>query len=432
MPHSIKSLWALVDCNNFYASCEKLFRPDLADRPVVVLSNNDGCIVARSAEAKALGIPMGEPEFKARDLLKRHGVAIFSSNYALYGDISARVMATLEQCCPAVEQYSIDEAFLRLDAPLQANLPEFCRDLREKVLRWTGITVSVGVATTRTIAKVANHIAKAHAKYGGAFSLARPVADIDRALSQTAVDEVWGIGRRQARKLRAQAIYTALDLKRADDIWLRSVLTITGWHTALELRGIPCIGNDTAPTPRKTLVSSRSFGSKIRDKGMLAEALATYAAKAGERLRAEGLVAGGIAAHIRTSRHGAGRRYDQTAYVSFQIPTADTADLIRAVKRALDSIFQESFAYAKAGVMLYEIELKNARQGNLLQLGTVARDSRREALMGAVDLLNRRYGRRAIHFGAEGPAVAAWHLRRERCSPRLTTDWNELAQAICR
>lgn len=165
---------------------------------------------------------------------------------------------------------------------------------------------------------------------------------------------------------------------------------------------------------------------------MLAEALATYAAKAGERLRAEGLVAGGIAAHIRTSRHGAGRRYDQTAYVSFQIPTADTADLIRAVKRALDSIFQEGFAYAKAGVMLYEIELKNARQGNLLQLGTVARDSRREALMGAVDLLNRRYGRRAIHFGAEGPAVAAWHLRRERCSPRLTTDWNELAQAICR
>lgn len=432
MPHSIKSLWALVDCNNFYASCEKLFRPDLADRPVVVLSNNDGCIVARSAEAKALGIPMGEPEFKARDLLKRHGVAIFSSNYALYGDISARVMATLEQCCPAVEQYSIDEAFLRLDTPLQANLPEFCRDLREKVLRWTGITVSVGVATTRTIAKVANHIAKAHAKYGGAFSLARPEADIDRALSQTAVDEVWGIGRRQARKLRGHGIDTALDLKGADDLWLRKTLTITGWHTALELRGIPCIGNDTAPTLRKTLVSSRSFGSKIRDKGMLAEALATYAAKAGERLRAEGLVAGGIAAHIRTSRHGAGRRYDQTAYVSFQIPTADTADLIRAVKRALDSIFQEGFAYAKAGVMLYEIELKNARQGNLLQLGTVARDSRREALMGAVDLLNRRYGRRAIHFGAEGPAVAAWHVRRERCSPRLTTDWNELAQAICR
>lgn len=162
MSYSSNILWALVDCNNFYASCEKLFRPDLAGCPVVVLSNNDGCIVARSAEAKALGIPMGEPEFKVRALLKRHGVTVFSSNYALYGDLSARVMDTLEQCCPNVEQYSIDEAFLRLDAPLQANLPEFCRDLREKVLRWTGITVSVGVATTRTLAKIANHIAKAY------------------------------------------------------------------------------------------------------------------------------------------------------------------------------------------------------------------------------------------------------------------------------
>lgn len=200
MSYSNKVIWALVDCNNFYASCEKLFRPDLADRPVVVLSNNDGCIVARSAEAKALGIPMGEPEFKARALLRHHGVAVFSSNYALYGDLSARVMGTLEQCCPNVEQYSIDEAFLRLDAPLQANLPEFCRELREKVFRWTGITVSVGVAATRTLAKVANHIAKAHEEYGGAFSLVRAEADIDRVLAHTPVDEVWGIGRRHARR----------------------------------------------------------------------------------------------------------------------------------------------------------------------------------------------------------------------------------------
>lgn len=432
MSYSNKVIWALVDCNNFYASCEKLFRPDLADRPVVVLSNNDGCIVARSAEAKALGIPMGEPEFKARALLRHHGVAVFSSNYALYGDLSARVMGTLEQCCPNVEQYSIDEAFLRLDAPLQANLPEFCRDLRAKVLRWTGITVSVGVATTRTLAKIANHIAKAHKEYCGAFSLVRAEVDIDRVLAHTPVDEVWGIGRRQARKLRAQAIHTALDLKRADDIWLRRVLTITGWHTSLELRGIPCIGESDTPVARKTLVSSRSFGSKVRDKESVAEALATYAARAGERLRGEGLVAGGIAAHIRTSRHGAGRRYDQTAYVPFQVPTADTADLIRAVRRALDSIFQEGFAYAKAGVMLYEIEDKDVRQCNLLQLATAAKGSRREALMGTMDKLNRRYGRRSVRFGAEGPKDAAWHVRRGRCSPRLTTDWAELAQAVCR
>ena len=425
-------MFMLIDCDNFFVSCERIFQPKLKNRPVVVLSNNDGCIVSRSAEAKALGIPMGEPEFKVRNLLKRLGVAIFSSNYALYGDLSARVMRTLDLCCPVVEPYSIDEAFLRLDAPLQANLPEFCHALRVKVLRWTGITVSVGVAATRTLSKIANHIAKSHTDYGGAFLLVRPEVDIDRALAMTPVSEVWGIGRRQARKLCAHGISTALDLKHADDLWLRKNVTITGWHTALELRGVPCIGNDTAPAPRKTLVSSRSFGTKIRDKESLAEALATYTAKAGERLRAEGLVAGGIAAHIRTARHGIERRYDQTAYIPFKVPTADTAELIQAVKRGLDSIFQDGFAYAKAGVMLYEIESQDARQGHLLQLATAEQDTRRKSLMDAVDKLNRRYGRRSIHFGAEGPATAAWHMRRRYCSPRLTTDWNELPSAVCR
>lgn len=429
---SAKFLWALVDCNCFYASCEKLFRPDLTDRPVVVLSNNDGCIVSRSAEAKALGIPMGEPEFKVRSLLKRHGVTAFSSNYALYGDISARVMGTLEKCCPAVEQYSIDEAFLRLDAPLRADLPGFCRDLRAKTLRWTGITVSIGVGTTRTLAKIANHIAKVRKEYGGIFSLARPEAEIDRVLASTPVEEVWGVGRRQARKLRVRGIDTALDLKHADDLWLRKALTITGWRTALELRGIPCIGNGVAPAPRKTLVSSRSFGVRVRDRESLAQALATHAARAGERLRAEGLVAGGIAAHIRTSRHGMGRRYEQSAFIPLQAPTADSSDLIRAAKRGLDAVFVEGLAYAKVGVMLYEIEASGARQGHLLQLATVERDTRRESLMSAVDLLNRRYGRRAVHFGAEGPQTAPWHMRRERCSPRMTTDWAELARAVCR
>lgn len=432
MLYPFDGIWALVDCNNFYASCEKLFRPDLIHRPVVVLSNNDGCIVARSAEAKTLGIPMGEPEFKVRSLLRQYGVTVFSSNYALYGDVSARVMSTLEQCCPAVEQYSIDEAFLRLDARLQAHLPEFCRDLREKVLRWTGITVSVGVGATRTLAKVANYIAKARKEYGGIFSLARPEAAIDRVLACTPVEEIWGVGRRQARKLRAQAIHTALALKRADDLRVRKTLTITGWHTCLELRGIACINSDSAPTPRKTLVSSRSFGNKIRDRESLAQALASFAARAGERLRAEGLVAGGLAAQIRTARHNVERRYDQSAFVPFPTATADTSVLVRAAKKGLNAIFLEGFAYAKAGVMLYALEPKDARQGNLLQLATLEQDARREALMSAVDLLNRRYGRHSVRFGAEGPAQAAWHMRRGRCSPRMTTHWSELAQALCR
>ena len=251
------SLWALVDCNNFYASCEKLFRPDLANRPVVVLSNNDGCIVARSAEAKALGIPMGAPEFKLRSRLQELNVAVFSSNYALYGDISARVTRILELCCPQVEPYSIDEAFVRLDAPQRANLPEFCREVRQRVQRWTGIVVSVGVGTTRTLAKIATHVAKKHLAYEGVFSLARPVEAIDRVLARTPVEDVWGVGRRQARRLWAEGIRTALHMKHADDIMLRRLLTVTGWRTALELRGVPCLGNETAPVARKTLMSTR-------------------------------------------------------------------------------------------------------------------------------------------------------------------------------
>ena len=298
------SLWALVDCNNFYASCEKLFRPDLADRPVVVLSNNDGCIVSRSAEAKALGIPMGAPEFKLRSQLRALNVAVFSSNYALYGDISARVVDILEQCCAQVEPYSIDESFLRLEAPHRANLPEFCRDVRQRIQRWTGITVSVGVGATRTLAKIATHVAKKHPSYGGVFSLARQERDIDRVLAGTPVEDVWGVGRRQARRLWAEGICTALHMKNADDIMLRRLLTVTGWRTALELRGVPCLGNDTAPVARKTLMSTRSFAQRIHDKAMLAQALSTFAVRAATRLRREGLVASGLGVHIRTARFG--------------------------------------------------------------------------------------------------------------------------------
>ena len=313
--NSSRKLWALVDCNNFYASCEKLFRPDLADRPVVVLSNNDGCIVARSQEAKALGIPMGAPEFKVRDLLKEHQVEVFSSNYALYGDISNRVMSVLEELCPQVEQYSIDEAFLGIDGALIPNLPEFCRQIRETVRQWTGITVSIGVGKTRTLAKLANHVAKKHPELHGLYSLSRPEGQIDRVLSATPVGEIWGVGRRQRLKLLAEGIYTAMDMKNADDIWLRKNLTVTGWHTALELRGIPCIDIDEAPPARRTIVSSRSFGKRVSDLQSLGEAVSSFTVRAAERLRAMELVAGGIAVHIRTSKHE-GEVYDQSAQLS--------------------------------------------------------------------------------------------------------------------
>ena len=294
-------LWALVDCNNFYASCEKLFRPDLAARPVVVLSNNDGCIVARSAEAKALGIPMGEPEFKARPLLQRHKVEVFSSNYALYGDISARVMATLEQLCPHVEQYSIDEAFVRLEGPMAANASDIAEQLRQTVRQWTGMMVSVGVAPTRTLAKVANHLAK---KSSGVYVWDSALAEAAAVLRAFPVREVWGIGWRQSKKLLEIGVTSAWGLREANDVWLRKFLTISGWKTAMELRGVPCINEEEGPVPRRTLVSSRSFGETVYDLASQEPAVGTFTVRAAERLRRQELVAGGIAVHIRTSRHG--------------------------------------------------------------------------------------------------------------------------------
>lgn len=432
------SLWALVDCNNFYASCEKLFRPDLADRPVVVLSNNDGCIVARSAEAKALGIPMGAPEFKLRSRLQELNVAVFSSNYALYGDISARVTGILEQCCPLVEPYSIDEAFMRLDGPQRVNLPEFCRELRQRVQKWTGITVSVGVGATRTLAKVATHVAKKHPVYGGVFSLARPVEAIDRVLHHTPVEDIWGVGRRQTRRLWAEGIRTALHLKHADDILLRRLLTVTGWRTALELRGVPCLGNETAPVARKTLMSTRSFAHRIHDKAMLAQALSTFAVRAAARLRREGLVASGLAVHIRTARPGQAaateKLYDQTIQCALPVPTADSQQFINAALNGLERIFAPGFAYAKAGVMLYGLERADAMQGSLLALAAgndACGDGRRQRLMRSLDDINGRFGRDTVIFGAQGMGHAPWHMRQEHRSPRMTTCWDEIPLVRC-
>ncbi|QCC85101.1 Y-family DNA polymerase [Desulfovibrio desulfuricans] len=432
------SLWALVDCNNFYASCEKLFRPDLAARPVVVLSNNDGCIVSRSAEAKALGVPMGAPEFKLRSWLQELNAVVFSSNYTLYGDISARVVGILEQCCQQVEPYSIDEAFMRLDAPQLANLPEFCRDVRQRIQRWTGIAVSVGVGSTRTLAKIATHVAKKHAAYEGVFSLVRHEEAIDRVLARTPVEDIWGVGRRQARRLWAEGIRTALHMKNADDVMLRRLLTVTGWRTALELRGIPCLGNETAPVVRKTLMSTRSFAHRIHDKAMLAQALSTFAVRAAARLRGAGLVASGLAVHIRTARPGQAaaheRLYDQTAQCPLPVPTADSQQFIHAALGGLDRIFLHGYAYAKAGVMLYGLERADSMQGSLLALAAgedADGDGRRKRLMRSLDAINGRFGRDTIIFGAQGMGDAPWHMRQEHRSPRMTTCWDELPLARC-
>lgn len=439
------ALWALVDCNNFYASCERLFRPDLAARPVVVLSNNDGCIVARSPEARALGIPMGAPEFTWRSFLQQHGVAVFSSNYALYGDISARIMRILEQHCPQVEQYSIDEAFVRLDGAQALQAMDVARHLRTIIARWTGISVSIGVAPTRTLAKIASHIGKKRAdglaflgddaRLPGAGKDAPQAACCFRAddvLAGLPVTEVWGIGRRQARTLWARGITTAAALRDADDQWLRRTLTVTGWRTALELRGVPCIAVDNAPTPRHTLVSSRSFARPAVRPEALREAVSCFTARAAERLRRAGLVAGGIAVHIRTSRHAREEAfYGPTVQMPLPDATSDTLVLQRAAQAGLERLFRPGYAYAKAGVMLYALEAAAGRQASLLPCLSPREERRRAALMRTLDAINAKFGRECVMFGAQGLGEADWHMRQERRSPRMTTRWDELPRVRC-
>ncbi|MDR3361678.1 MAG: Y-family DNA polymerase [Desulfovibrio sp.] len=422
---SNRTLWALVDCNNFFASCERLFRPDLANRPVIVLSSNDGCVVARSNEAKALGIGMGEPEFKVRPLLRRHKVAVFSSNFALYGDISARVMRTMESLVPHVEQYSIDEAFIPLTGPLAANADELAGTLRKRVAGWTGIVTSIGLGTTRTLAKLASDAAK---KSGGVLRLEAGTAGTDAMLAQTPVGEVWGIGRRSVEKLRLRGILTAKNLRDADDGKTRKLLSIAGLHTALELRGISCVSRTEIPASRRTMVSSRSFGQRVTDKEHLAEALAMHAASVGERLRREKLLCGAITVHIRTSRYGQGPFYDEITQIGLPLPTASTKDLIRATREGLENIFRPGFSYAKAGLMLFDLISRNALQGSLAEADASGADAKRRdrELMRVLDAANRKFGRGALRFAAEGGADAPWQASSSKRSPRWTTVWEDL------
>lgn len=418
-------LWCLVDCNNFYASCEQIFRPDLLGKPVVVLSNNDGCIIARSKEAKAIGIPMGEAWFKVRDILEKHDAAVFSANFALYGDISNRIMTILEKLCPKCEQYSIDEAFLQLDRGII--LSEFCQNLRETIQKWTGITVSVGVGKTPTLAKLANHIAKSAPDFQGVFSLIRKESIIDQYLELTPVKEIWGIGKGHTRKLLANGVQNALQLKKCDDAWLRKELTITGLRCAFELRGIVCQTTwENLDWKRKTILHSRSFGNRIRGLDELSQAIATFCARCAERLRSMGLMARGIWIRSRTSAYD-GDYKSCSGSVTLKMPTSDSRVLIDTALKILRKTYVPGYPYAKAGVMLFDLMPENHRQLLLFEKNNL--NSVR--LMDTLDKINQRYGKLTLRFGAMGLNRSEWHMRQERRSPDYTTDWHELPLAHC-
>ncbi len=427
-------VFALVDCNNFYCSCERVFRPDLARRPVVVLSNNDGCVIARSAEAKALGIAMGAPYFKFRSRLERSGTAVFSSNYALYGDMSSRVMSVLSSYTPDMEIYSIDEAFLRLDGLAGRRLDAHAQAMRRQVRQWTGIPVSVGIGITKTLAKVASRVCKATPACDGVFDMTRyrdSAPAMDRILDSVPVEDVWGVGRRHAARLAARGVFSARQLRDLPDDWVRRHMTVTGLHTVLELRGIPCLELEAAPAPRRTIVSSRSFGHPVEERSDAHEAVADYMTRAAAKLRRESLLAQSVGVFVRTNAF----RQEDSQYANFvtdtlERPTDYTPHLLRRAAALLDRIYREGFRYKKVGVMLSGLEPKFGRQGNLLDClpGEAEKDKARDALMQVSDALNARYGRGTVRYAAGGAGEERrWHMRQAFRSPRYTTTWEELA-----
>ncbi|KHK01014.1 Y-family DNA polymerase [Desulfovibrio sp. TomC] len=418
--------FALVDCNNFYASCERVFAPHLAGRPVVVLSNNDGCIIARSAEAKALGVPMGQPAFQCRDLFARHGIAVFSSNYALYGDMSARVMVTLSRFAPAMEIYSIDEAFLDLTG-LPGGAAGQARRIRETVARWTGIPVSVGIGPTKTLAKLANRAAKKHPACDGVLDFSTH-PDPDALLESVPIEDVWGIGRRYGAMLAGHGILSARAFRDLPREFVQKRMTVQGVHTQLELRGFSCLDLEKAPPAPKTLMSSRSFGRAVTVRDELAEALAEYVSRVAAKLRRRGLVASGMQVFVQTYADASGRPpYANTACAAPPSPTDHTATLISLAGRALADIFRPGWRYKKAGVILLGLESRAGRQLSLLD-APAPEAARNARLMAALDAVNAKWGKDTLAPAACGIGKL-WAMRQEKRSPRYTTVWDELPVA---
>ncbi|MCA4078858.1 translesion error-prone DNA polymerase V subunit UmuC [Pseudomonas kurunegalensis] len=414
-------VFALIDCNSFYASCERVFRPDLARTPIVVLSNNDGCVIARSYDAKPY-IKMGEPYFQCKDKLRRHGIVAFSSNYALYGDMSERVMLLIESLVPAAEVYSIDECFADLSG-IPGDLTQFGRHIRARVLKCTGIPVGVGIARTKTLAKLANHTAKRlQAQTGGVVDICDPFKR-DWVLRNTGVKEVWGIGRRMTAHLEALGIHTAMDLANADPWTLRQKFSVVVEKTARELAGTPCLELEEAAPPKQEICCSRMFGKRLTDLAPIKEAVATYTGRAAEKLRGQGAVCKRIRVSIRTGMFNPDEaRYAQGALVELPYPTNDTLLLTRAATEAVGQIYRPGFRYSKAEVLLVDLRQPGEFTDDLF---AVTQPVACDRLMSVLDDINCKYGRGTMR-SASVPRSPDWGMRREMMSSSYTTRIEEL------
>ena len=416
---------ALVDVNNFYVSCERVFNPKLLNRPVVVLSNNDGCAVARSNEVKALGIGMGAPWFKFKDLAKQHGIIAYSSNYALYADMSNRVMFILSQFSPDQEMYSIDESFLDLTGFPSKNLSVYGQDMRQRILQWTGLPVCVGIALTKTLAKLANHCAKKRPMFNGVCNfntLAK--ATLDQMLSEIDVGEVWGVGRKLAPRLNVLGIHNVLQLQQANPEHLRQLFSVVMEKTIRELNGTVCIEIEEIAPPKKQILSSRSFGHPVRDYNSLAESITLYMSRAAEKLRKQQSFAGCVYVYIRTSPF----KVDDSFYsndftISLSTPTNNTMQLVNVALWILRRLYKPNFNYAKAGVMLSELVPAEGVQTDLFSQVQVSPKSSK--LMLTMDSINKKMGKESIKLASEG-FTRPWRMKQENKSPSYTTNWNEI------
>ena len=416
------AMLALIDANNFYVSCERVFAPRLENRPTLVLSNNDGCVVARSPEVKALGIKMGEPVFKLKETIAAHDIQVFSSNYCLYGSMSARVMAAIAEFSPEVEVYSVDEAFADLSGFGDRDLTAYCQTLRGCVKQWTGIPVSVGIGATKVQAKIANRLGKKSAT--GVFNFATQ-ADPDAILQAIAVGDIWGIGSRYGRWLRARGIETALQFRDAPEWLVRSKLGVVGVRLQLELRGVPCLPLELAPQPKRQTCVSRSFGKPITAQQPFEEAIAAYTARLAAKLRRQRQAAVALQVFATTGRHVPDPRW-QAATVTLSEASNYTPVLLHHAREIARQLFTPGLAYKKAGAIAVVLVPETVIQGNLLEPD---RDWQRDRqLMAVMDGINAKFGRGTVRFAAEG-LQQTWQMKSLRRSPRFTTRWDELAIA---
>ena len=409
---------ALVDCNSFYVSCERLFNPKIQYKPVVVLSNNDGCVISRSKEAKLLGIKMGEPYFKVKELIRKNKVYIFSSNYALYGDLSRRVMKVLKTFSPNVEIYSIDEAFIDLSFLDEEEVEKYGKEIRAKVLKWTGIPTSVGVSSTKTLSKVANHIAKKEKT--GVMYLYK---NIDEKLRNFPISDVWGVGKQLTKFYIKNGINNAYQLKSKPNTWVKKSTNVLGSRTAMELSGISCIGLEIQEEKRKNCCVSRSFGKKVTDIQKLEEAITTYCLNAAEKIRADDQLCRRITVFIRTSPFNKNRKYYSNGQtIDLPIPTSNSIELIKNAKQALKNIYKPNYYYQKAGIILSKLKSSDGNDVNLL---TPLLEKKSKKLMNAIDYTNMKYGRHAISIANAGISKG-WKMRREHSSKIDTASFDYL------